>query len=244
MIRIKARQNENRFGDFMDKLQKIGKTEKAVVFDMDGVLFDTERLCRESWTMIAKEQNLSRIDDVLTECTGTNREATIRIMKKAYGEDFDAIGFMNISSEINTKRIEKEGIPIKKGAREILYFLREENYKIGLASSTRKYRILDNLEKSGLTDFFQVIIGGDMIKHSKPEPDIYLLACKELAVSPEGTYAVEDSPNGIRAAYSAGMMPVMVPDLLEPTEEILALTVTCKKDLLQVMEYLKNNNKC
>lgn len=223
----------------MDGLKK--KT-KAIVFDMDGVLFDTERLCRESWAVIAKEQNLSGIDDVLTACTGTNRQATTEIMKKAYGEDFDAIGFMDTCSKMNTKRMEEEGIPIKKGAHEILQFLKEENYKIGLASSTRKYRVLDNLEKSGLKEYFQVIIGGDMIEHSKPEPDIYLLACKELSAAPKEAYAIEDSPNGIRSAYSAGMRPIMVPDLLEPTEEILALTIACKKDLLQVIEYLKNNN--
>lgn len=224
----------------MDRLQE---KQKAIVFDMDGVLFDTERLCRESWAAIAKEQNLSGIDTVLTECTGTNRQASIGIMKKAYGEDFDAIGFMDVCSKINTKRIEEEGLPVKKGAKEILRFLKEEKYKIGLASSTRKYRIQDNLEKSGMTEYFEVIIGGDMIENSKPSPDIYLLACKELSVNPKETYAIEDSPNGIRSAYSAGMMPIMVPDLLEPTEEILSLTVACKKDLLQVIEYLKKQKE-
>ncbi len=214
--------------------------EKAVIFDMDGVLFDTERLCRETWNKIAKEKNLENIDEVLTASTGSNRQDTIVIMKKAYGEDFDAIGFMDICSQINIKRMDEEGIPIKKGAKEILEFLKEENYKIGLASSTRKFRVLENLEKSGFKDYFQIVVGGDMIEHSKPNPDIYLLACKELGVNPAETFAIEDSPNGIRSAYRAGMKPVMVPDLLVPTEEILSMTVTCKKDLFEVIEYFKS----
>ena len=220
---------------------QLQQTEKAVIFDMDGVLFDTERLCRETWNMIAKEQNLENIDDVLTACTGSNRQDTILIMKKAYGEDFNALAFMETCSQINIKKMQEEGIPVKKGAKEILEYLKAENYKIGLASSTRRFRILENLERSGFKDYFEIIIGGDMVEHSKPNPDIYLLACKELGVNPAETFAIEDSPNGIRSAYNAGMKAVMVPDLLEPTEEILSMTVTCKKDLLEVIEYFKES---
>lgn len=222
---------------------QLKQTEKAVIFDMDGVLFDTERLCRETWNMVGKEQNLENIDDVLTACTGSNRQDTILIMKKAYGEDFDALAFMEVCSQINIKKMQEEGIPIKKGAKEILDYLKAENYKIGLASSTRKFRVLENLEKSGFTNYFETIIGGDMIEHSKPNPDIYLLACKELGVNPAETFAIEDSPNGIRSAYNAGMKPIMVPDLLEPTEEILSKTVACKSDLIEVMDYFKEFRK-
>lgn len=214
--------------------------QKSIIFDMDGVLFDTERLCKESWNMIAKEQHLEGINEVLEACTGSNRQDTILIMKKAYGEDFDAIGFMDVCSKMNAKRVMEEGIPIKKGVKEILDFLKAENYKIGLASSTRRFRVMENLEKSGFTDYFQAVIGGDMVEHSKPNPDIYLLACRELGVAPADTFAVEDSPNGIRAAFNAGMKPIMVPDLIAPTEEILSLAVTCKTDLFEVIEYLRN----
>lgn len=215
--------------------------EKAVIFDMDGVLFDTERLCKESWNIIAEEQQLEGINEVLEACTGSNRQDTILILKKAYGEDFDAIGFMDICSKMNVKRMEEEGIPVKEGVKEILEFLKEEGYKTGLASSTRKFRVMDNLERSGFKDYFQAVVGGDMVEHSKPNPDIYLLACRELHVNPAETFAIEDSPNGIRSAYNAGMKPIMVPDLIVPTEEILSFTIACKKNLLEVIEYLKNS---
>ncbi|MBQ6888915.1 MAG: HAD family phosphatase [Lachnospiraceae bacterium] len=224
--------------------KKLQNKEKAVIFDMDGVLFDTEKLCRETWNKIAKEHNLDNIDEVLTACTGSNRQDTILYMKKVYGEDFDALAFMEICSQINIKKMQEEGIPIKKGAKEILDYLKEENYKVGLASSTRKCRVLENLKNSGFKDYFQVVIGGDMIEHSKPSPDIYLLACKELGVNPAETFAIEDSPNGIRSAYNAGMKAIMVPDLLPPTEEILSMTITCKNDLFEVIEYFKGDDIC
>jgi len=210
---------------------------KAVVFDMDGVLFDTERLCKESWNIIARKQNLENIDEILEKCIGANKQSTIRIMKEAYGEDFPVLEFMEACSKMEKKRIKEKGIPIKLGAKEILEYLKSEGCKIGLASSTRKERVLENLEMSGFQDYFQVIIGGDMVKHGKPDPEIYLCACKELSVLPKETYAIEDSPNGIRSAYHAGMMPVMVPDLITPTDEIRNLTVACKDNLLEVIDY-------
>lgn len=216
------------------------KKLKAVVFDMDGVLFDTERLCKESWNIIAGKQHLEKIDEVLEKCIGVNKQSTIRIMKEAYGEDFPVLEFMEACSRMEREKIKEEGIPIKQGAKEILAFLKEERCRIGLASSTRKSRILENLEMSGLKDYFQVIVGGDMVKHGKPDPEIYLCACKELSVLPKEAYAVEDSFNGIRSAYRAGMMPVMVPDLIAPTEEILNLTVTCKKNLMEVIDYFRS----
>lgn len=213
------------------------KRLKAVVFDMDGVLFDTERLYKESWNFVGRERHLERIDEVLEKCIGVNRQSTIRIIKEAYGEDFPVLEFMETCSGLAKVKMEKEGIPIKKGAKELLTFLKGEGCKIGLASSTRKGRILENLELVGFKDYFQVIIGGDMVEHSKPDPEIYLRACKELSVIPKEAYAIEDSPNGIRSSYQAGMMPVMVPDLIMPDEEILNMTVTCKHDLLEVMDY-------
>ena len=87
-----------------------------------------------------------------------------------------------------------------------------------MASSTRYSSVVNHLEEAGIKDYFSVIVTGDMVEHSKPKPDIYLLACEKLGVEPAKAYAVEDSYNGIRSAHAAGMKPVMVPDLLEPDE--------------------------
>ncbi len=217
--------------------------QKAVIFDMDGVLFDTEKICRETWERIGIERGLDGVLDVLTATTGSNRQDTIICLKESYGEDFDALEFLDTCAERNINRMKEEGVPIKKGVPEILDYLRQNGFKIGLASSSRRFRVMENLEQTGLTDYFDIIVGGDMIKHSKPNPDIYILACKELGVVPEETFAIEDSPNGIRSAYAAGMQPIMVPDLLAPTEEILSMTVACKEDLTEVILYLQEVTK-
>ena len=133
----------------------------------------------------------------------------------------------------------EDGIPLKPGIREILEYLHGNGFKVGLASSTRRAVVLDELEKSELTDYFDVIIGGDLLKKSKPEPDIYLMACHELAVDPKNAYAIEDSYNGIRAAYAAGMKPIMVPDLMPPTKEMEEKSVVICKDLLEAMKFIE-----
>ena len=122
---------------------------------------------------------------------------------------------------------------------EIEQYLKENEIPVGLASSTRLAVVEEELRQAGLYDYFQVVVGGDQLKRSKPEPDIYLMTCEIMGAVPECAYAVEDSHNGIRAAYSAGMMPIMVPDLLPATEEMYAKSAAVFDDLLQVMQYFK-----
>lgn len=118
---------------------------------------------------------------------------------------------------------EREGLPEKPGVHEILEYLKENRIPTALASSTRRTAVMEHLDRAGITSYFQKIICGDMVEHGKPAPDIYLKACEELGVAPGQALAVEDSFNGIRSAYAAGLYTVMVPDQLPPTEEILAL---------------------
>ena len=121
------------------------------------------------------------------------------------------------------KKEEREGLPEKPGVHEILEYLKENRIPTALASSTRRTAVMEHLDRAGITSYFQKIICGDMVEHGKPAPDIYLKACEELGVAPGQALAVEDSFNGIRSAYAAGLYTVMVPDQLPPTEEILAL---------------------
>lgn len=211
---------------------------KAVVFDMDGVLFDTEKLCMDSWCTIAKEQNIPDMEVVFPKCIGRNAKDTEMIIYDHYGRDFNYEGFRKIASEWFWNYVEENGLPVKIGVREILDYLQKEGYAIGLASSTKYSSVMHHLKEAGITDYFSVVVTGDMVEHSKPKPDIYLLACERLGVSPEEAYAIEDSFNGIRAAYAAGMKPIMVPDLLSPDEEMEALSIYICKDLLEVMKRL------
>ena len=130
------------------------------------------------------------------------------------------------------------GAPLKTGARELLDWLKAEGWAIGLASSSREAGVRLNMERTGLISYFDVLIGGDMLKASKPAPDIYLRACAELGVDPRTAFAVEDSYNGIRAAHAAGMRALMVPDMVPADDEMRGLAETVLPDLLAVRAWL------
>ncbi|MCM1193032.1 MAG: HAD family phosphatase [Butyrivibrio sp.] len=212
---------------------------KAVVFDMDGVLFDTERLCQDSWLVVAEEDGLPGMDEIFPQCIGRNANDSRKIVMDAYGEDFDYQGFRQRASDWFWEYIEKNGLPMKPGVREILAWLQKEGRLIGLASSTRRSTVLNHLEQAGIGGYFSAVVTGDMVEHSKPRPDIYLMACKELGVEPAQAYAIEDSPNGIRSAYAAGMAPLMVPDMIAPDEEMVRLSKRIFKDLGEVLSFFK-----
>ena len=214
---------------------------KAVIFDMDGVLFDSERLVLDCWEKIGEKYKIVDIRKVFTECIGTNRVRTQEIIYDYYGKSFHYEEFRQEASCLFQEIIREKGLPIKKGVKELLRYLQDIEIPIGLASSTRQALVEAELQQTGLYDYFQVIMGGDQLKRSKPEPDIYLMACDKMKIAPEYVYAIEDSHNGIRAAYSAGMKPIMVPDLLPVTEEMKEKSIAVFDDLLQVLHFFKEN---
>ncbi len=211
---------------------------KAVVFDMDGVLFDTERLCLEGWSQVAKQHGIQGMEEVFDQCIGLNANDTKILVQNALGEDFQYDEFKVQASKWFWDTIEKEGLPLKPGVKKLLPYLQQAGYQIGLASSTRYDSVIGLLKRADIIDYFSVIVTGDMIEHSKPKPDIYLLACKKLNVEPEEAYAIEDSPNGIRSASAAGMKPIMVPDMIAPDEEMRELSFLICEDLIEVMKFL------
>lgn len=215
----------------------------AVIFDMDGVIFDSETICRYSWRQLADEYHLNHIEDNFLKCTGTNKLETRRIMLQEYGEDFPYDEFTEKASAIFHQYVAEHGLPLKKGVMELLQSLRHQKIGIGLASSTRLAVVEAELKEAGIYEYFDAVIGGDLLKKSKPEPDIYLMACEALDVFPEQAYAIEDSYNGIRSAYRAGMKPIMVPDLLMPTPEMEEKSIRIMDNLLLVKEYLEKQIK-
>ena len=213
---------------------------KAVIFDMDGVIFDSERVICDLWLEIAKENDITGIEELMLKCIGLNDKATDNLFTTKYGDKFPYEDFKKQISKEYHSRYDGGRLPMKPGVRELLSFLKENNVKTALASSTKVETVTNQLRDAKILDYFDVVIGGDMVKNSKPNPEIFLTAAEKLGIDPKEAYIIEDSFNGIKAAHSAEAMPIMVPDMLEPDEEISSLCHKIFKDLIQVRDYFLN----
>lgn len=214
---------------------------QAVVFDMDGVIFDSEAKVVECWQVVADKYGIPDIEDACRHCLGINRDATRAYMLEAYGQDFPYDAYKREMSDLFHERYGDGRLPVKAGVREILSWIKEHGIKIALASSTRRAIVEAELKAAGLYDYFDKVICGDMVEKSKPAPDIFLKACNELGVRPCDAYAIEDSYNGVRSAQSAGLKCIMVPDLVPATDEMRELAERVLPDLTAVMVYFAEN---
>lgn len=211
----------------------------AVIFDMDGVIFDSERLVLVCWEKVSEKYGIQGIEEVFMPCIGTNAEKTKEVVLDHYGQDFPFEEFRKEASVLFHEDVNRNGLPVKKGVRELLEYLKEREIPTAVASSTRLEVVTGELKQAGLYEYFKAVMGGDQLKRSKPEPDIYLMTCEKLGVNPGQAYAIEDSYNGIRSSYSAGMKPIMVPDMLPATEEMLQKSIVVLDDFLLVKDYLE-----
>lgn len=202
----------------------MGNTElRGVVFDMDGVLIDTEKLYVRFWRQSAADFGYNMtVEHVFGIRSLARKYANVKL-KGIFGEEFPCNQVREHRTELMDAYIAENGVETKKGLFEILGYLRDRGIKIAVATATPKERAVKRLEEIGALPYFDVIVGGDMVQNGKPEPDIYLKAASELGLLPESCAAFEDSPNGIKAAYSAGCRAVMIPDLTSPDEEILPM---------------------
>lgn len=212
---------------------------QAVVFDMDGVIFDTERLVIEFWKEVAKKHNIPNVEHTCIQCLGTNRVRTREIFLENYGADFPFDPYRAEVTELFNTHYKGVPLPTKPGIRELLSYLQEQDIKVGLSSSTAQHLVRDEIGTAGLLPYFQTLVCGDMVEHSKPAPDIFLKACEILNADPTKSIAIEDSFNGIRSAHCAGMTPIMVPDQVQPTDEIRTLAFHVMPSLLDVLNWLK-----
>ena len=214
------------------------KQVQAVIFDMDGVIFDSERLVIECWEEVAAKHNIPDIVEICMRVQGNNREETGKRFREKYGKDFPYETYKKEVTALFLDRYGEGRLPMKPGVVEILKELRRNNIPLALASSTRSDIVKLEMAEANLLPYFDAVLGGDMVPHSKPEPDIFLAAAAALQVEPKCCYVLEDSHNGIRAAYRAGMHPIMVPDMQKPTEEIRGIAEAVAENLPAALEYL------
>lgn len=214
---------------------------KAVIFDVDGTLLDTERIYMQAWKDAAAEQGYVMPDELLRKTRAVDAKVAARIFETEIGNGFSYAKTRPIRVRIAEEIIKKESPILKPGVLELLDYLEEKGIRLSVASSTNTQTTREHLAASGIADRFEVIVGGDQIVNGKPHPDIFLKAAELLGEAPEHCMVVEDSPAGIRAGAAAGMKVVLVPDQAAINQEILELSDTVLESLLEMPAYLEKS---
>ena len=215
--------------------------KKAIIFDMDGVIFDSERLYIECCKEAAEELGMDGIVETCYRCIGVTTDTTRRVLLEVYRDPALVDRFREKTVALYLEKYESGLLNMKPGVKELLQYLKAHGFKTAIASSTRTEIVRKELAKAGVLEYFDRIVGGDQVSRSKPAPDIFLKAAAALETPPDRCIVIEDSFNGIRAAKAAGMTAIMVPDLLQPDEEMKSLADRIEASLPRVLELLSAN---
>ncbi|MCM1124167.1 MAG: HAD family phosphatase [Eubacterium sp.] len=204
---------------------------KGAIFDMDGLLFDTERVYQQTWRELADEQGIELGSDFTRMISGTNGAHMRHVVESYYHVADGTVVIEECMRRVKAKLSRQ--VPMKKGVPEILQFFRENGIRMAVASSSATEQILSNVELADIREYFSEIVSGTEVKRGKPAPDIFLLAAEKIDCKPSECFVFEDSENGIKAGYAAGCCTVMIPDLMEPTQEIRPYCTMICTDLMQ-----------
>lgn len=213
------------------------KNFEAAIFDMDGLLLDSERIALNTIIETFQEFNLEPDIDLFKRCIGTNSKLGEQIFEEGLRGKVDHKLFRKSWDEKYYAITMNESIPLKKGVIELLAFLQEAEIPKAIATSTKAEHARIKLKNAGLAGAFDFLVGGDQVEKSKPNPDIYLKAAEKLGANPKKCLALEDSENGVRAAFAAGMTVVQIPDIAEPSPTFREFGHIILGSLLEVPNY-------
>ena len=216
---------------------------KAVIFDVDGTLLDTERIYMQAWKEAAAELGYEITDALLRKTRAINVKDAAKSFESEIGNGFSYDKTRAVRVRIAEEIIKQESPILKPGVSELLDYLAEKGIRLSVASSTHLKGTKEHLAESRILDRFEVVVGGDMVTKGKPNPDIFLKAAELLALTPQECIVVEDSPAGIRAAVSAGMKAVLVPDQAAITQEIIELSDAVLTSLCEMPAYVEELRK-
>lgn len=209
------------------------KNIKTVIFDMDGVLFDTEKVYLDVWTRVCEKYGYKMTKEIYSKVIATGRENVKRVFKEEFGENIP-IEEMYIEKDKELKIELDKNIPVKDGAYELITYLKNENYNLALATSASKERMQKQLNKSNFKNMFDELVCRDEVKETKPNPEIFLKAADKLGVDPKECIVIEDSLAGIKAAYKGNMIPIHVIDLKEADKAIKKYCYKSFKSLSEI----------
>ena len=229
---------------------------KAIIFDMDGLMIDSERVTFECYQERLKDMNLTMDEECYQErlkdmnltmdeefyktLLGKPIKGIYQRFYDVYGNDFPIQNVIQDVHQLMAERFETEGVPVKKGLVELLHYLKDNNYKTIVATSSNRDRVDKILAQAKITEFFDDSICGDEVTKGKPNPEVFLKSCQKLGVNVDEAIVLEDSEAGIQASYDANIKVICIPDMKYPEKQYEEKTFKILKDLTEVTVYLKS----
>lgn len=213
---------------------------KAIIFDMDGLMIDSERVTFECYQERLKDMNLTMDEEFYKTLLGKPIKGIYQRFYDVYGNDFPIENVIQDVHQLMAERFETEGVPVKKGLVELLHYLKDNNYKTIVATSSNRDRVDKILAQAKITEFFDDSICGDEVTKGKPNPEVFLKSCQKLDVNVDEAIVLEDSEAGIQASYDANIKVICIPDMKYPEKQYEEKTFKILKDLTEVTVYLKS----
>lgn len=213
---------------------------KAIIFDMDGLMIDSERVTFECYQERLKDMNLTMDEEFYKTLLGKPIKGIYQRFYDVYGNDFPIQNVIQDVHQLMAERFETEGVPVKKGLVKLLHYLKDNNYKTIVATSSNRDRVDKILAQAKITEFFDDSICGDEVTKGKPNPEVFLKSCQKLGVNVDEAIVLEDSEAGIQASYDANIKVICIPDMKYPEKQYEEKTFKILKDLTEVTAYLKS----
>lgn len=214
---------------------------KLVIFDMDGLIFDTERLSYESWKEAAKKFNIDFDLNLLYKLLGTNHESVRNTLHNEFENKINVDNYIMERNNIYLSKIVNGEVEKKKGIEELLKYLTDKNIKKAVATSSNREIAYKLLKDAGIYDYYDYILCGDEVKKSKPNPEVFLRVAEKLDIPANQCMVLEDSEAGTIAASRAKMTPVIIPDLKNPSEDIEKLAFKKLNNLEEVINLIEDS---
>jgi len=218
--------------------------KRAVIFDMDGLMIDSERVTYDGYVKICSELDYEMTLEYYKSLLGLPVKKICLKLKDYFGADFPSEEIVKKVHIYIEEIFHEEGIPLKKGLLEILQYLKKNNYKMIVATSSARNRVVSILNRAGISEYFEDFICGDEVIKGKPDPETFLKGCEKINVKPEEAYVLEDSEMGILAAFRANIACICVPDMKYPSEEFKERTYKVVDTLLDAIEVIRADERC